>query len=83
MLALYLWLYTVVVAILWWLFMVVKIHAYKFKNFSENISKITTILLFFLIFLSISWYVIIFISTSNTTIKVDDYWSFDTKEVNY
>lgn len=83
MLSLYLWIYTLILAILWGLFIIVKIHAYKFKNFSNNIEKITNILLFFLIFLSLLWYIIIFMSTSNTTVKVVDYSWVDTREVNY
>jgi len=53
MLAIYLGVYTLVLALLWGLFIVAKIHAYKFKNFSKNISRVTTFLLFFLISLSI------------------------------
>jgi len=83
MLAIYLGVYTLVLALLWGLFIVAKIHAYKFKNFSKNISRVTTFLLFFLISLSILWYVLIFFSTTNTTTTVTDYWSFDSVEVNY
>ena len=83
MLALYLGAYTLVLALLWWLFIVAKIHAYKFKNFSNNITKVTNILLFFLIFLSLLWYILIFVWNTNTTTTVNDYWSFDSKEINY
>jgi len=83
MLLMYLWIYTLLLALLWWLFIVAKIHAYKFKNFSNDIVKITNILLIFLIILSVIWYVLIFFTAGNTTTIVKDYWSFDTEEVNY
>ena len=52
--------------------MVAKIHAYKFKNFSTNILKITPILLILLIILSILWYItIFFIDDTNMTFKID------------
>lgn len=83
MITFYLWVYTFVLALLWWLFIVAKIHAYKFKNFSQHIIKVTNILLILLIILSISWYVIILYSTTNTTTIVKDYSSSDISEVNY
>lgn len=83
MITFYLWIYTFVLALLWWLFIVAKIHAYKFKNFSLHIIKVTNILLILLIILSISWYIIIFYTTTNTTTIVKDYSSSDTSEVNY
>ena len=83
MLALYLWIYTLILALLWGLFIVAKIHAYKFKNFSNNIPKVTNILLIFLIILSILWYILIITTVSNTTVSIDDYSSYDTKTVNY
>lgn len=82
MLLMYLWIYTFCLALLWWLFIVAKIHAFKFKNFSNNIIKITNILLSFLIILSILWYLIIFLSTSNTVV-VNNYSWPDIKEVLY
>lgn len=84
MLVIYLWIYTVVLAIVWWFFVVTRIHAYKFKNFSSNISKFANILLVFLIILSILGFILIFFSwVSNSEVRVTDYESFDTKEVNY
>jgi hypothetical protein len=82
MLAIYLWIYTFILALLWWLFIVAKIHAYKFSNFSLNIIKVTNFLLIFLIILSILWYILIIFSTSNTTV-VDNYSSSSINEVNY
>ena len=83
MLFMYLGVYTICLALLWWLFIVAKIHAYKFKNFSKNIQRITNLLLVFLIILSLLWYILIFLWTSNTTSVVNDYSWFDTEEVNY
>ena len=83
MLFMYLGVYTICLALLWWLFIVAKIHAYKFSNFSKNIKNITNILLIFLITLSLLWYILIFLWTNNTTSVVDDYSWFDTNEVNY
>jgi len=59
MLLVYIGLYTLALAIIWGFFIVLKIHAYKFKNFSENITKITTLLLIFLISFSLLWYILI------------------------
>ena len=83
MLMIYLWFYTLVLALLWWLFTIAKIHSYKFKNFSKSILRVTNTLIAYLIILSISWYVLIFMSLSNTTTNVSDFSSFDSKEVNY
>lgn len=81
--ALYFWIFTAIISVLWWLFIVVKIHAYKFKNFSTLITQLTTLLLIFLIFLTLLWYIVIFYFTNNTQIKVSNYSWYDTKEVNY
>lgn len=83
MLSLYLWLYTLVLAIVWWFFIVAKIHSYKFKNFSTNIEKVTKVLLSFLIILSILWYVLIFSWFSSSTVSVNTKSWFDFEEVNY
>ena len=83
MLALYLWIYTLILALLWGLFIVAKIHAYKFKNFSHNIPKVTNVLLTFLIVFSVLWYILIIATVSNSSVSVDDYSSFDTKNINY
>jgi hypothetical protein len=67
----YFWLYTLFLIIIWWIFIIIKIHAFKFKNFSNHIAKITYLLFLFLIILSIIWYVIIYISSSSSTFKLD------------
>lgn len=82
MLAIYLWSYTLFLAFIWWFFIVAKIHAYKFKNFSNHIVKVTKVLLIFLIILSLLWYILIFTSSSNT-VTVKDYWSTSIEEINY
>lgn len=80
----YLWLYTLILGILWWFFIIAKIHAYKFKNFSNNIERITTLLLFVLIFLSVSWYIVllywIFWKSTNYVDNFDEPWAY---EINY
>jgi len=80
----YLWIYTLFLVMVWWFFIVAKIHAYKFKNFSNYIEKMTQILLILLIILSISWYILILFLDDNITKTLN----FDNKdlyfnEVNY
>jgi hypothetical protein len=82
MLLMNLWIFTLSIVLLWWLFVVAKIHAYKFKNFSNHIIKVTQFLTIFLIILTIIWYSIILFSTSNTS-NIENYNSFDVQEVNY
>ncbi len=79
----YLWIYTLLLVFIWAFFMVAKIHAYKFKNFSNYIEKVTGFLLIFLIFLSISWYlIIIFLSDNSTNIDFTEK-DFYFNEVSY
>lgn len=80
----YLWFYTLFLVMIWWFFIVAKIHAYKFKNFSNYIEKVTQFLLILLIILSLSWYVLIFLLDDNIVNNL----KFDNKdlyfnEVNY
>jgi len=82
MLVINLWIFTLSIVLLWWLFIVAKIHAFKFKNFSDHIIKVTNALLIFLVILSVLWYLIIIFSSSNTN-SVENYDSFDVQEVNY
>ncbi len=58
----YLWIYSLFLIMVWWFFIVAKIHAYKFKNFSNYIEKVTSILLIILILLSLLWYLLIILS---------------------
>lgn len=49
-----------------------KIHAYKFKNFSNHIERVTFVLLILLLILSVFGYIAIFsIGGSNTTFKIN------------
>jgi len=82
MLIVYLGLYTFFLALIWGLFIVAKIHAFKFKNFSSNIIKVTNFLLFFLITLSILGYVIIFTLPVSTNTTSTNNW-FDTRDITY
>lgn len=52
--------YLIFLALIWGFFIVAKIHAYKFKDFSQNIEKVTKLLLFALIFLSILGFFLIY-----------------------
>ncbi len=52
-------LYTLFLIFVWGFFIVAKLHAYKFKNFSTLIKPITTILFVFLVFLSIVGYIVL------------------------
>ncbi|MDD2871386.1 MAG: hypothetical protein PHS49_05325 [Candidatus Gracilibacteria bacterium] len=83
MITLYLGVYTFLLALLWGLFIVAKIHSYKFKSFSTHIQKVTNSLIIFLIILSLIGYFVIFYGLSNTTTSVKNYGSVDTKEINY
>lgn len=57
--ALLLWLFTLVLVFVWVFYVIIYIHSKKFINFSNVMWRHLTILVFFLIFLSISWYLII------------------------
>ncbi len=68
----YIWLYTLFLVIVWWFFIVTKIHAYKFKNFSNYITKVISFLFIVLIILSILGYLLIFLYNPWTSsYKVD------------
>ena len=82
----YIWLYTLVLTLIWWLFIVLRIHAYKFKNFSYNIAKVTNFLLLFLILFSILWYLfIIFWSDymKEYDVRLDDSENINYDEIDY
>ncbi len=55
-----LWIYTISIIAIWWFFIVARIHAYKFKNFSPHIKKVTFTLTISLIVLTILGYTIVF-----------------------
>lgn len=78
------WIYTLFLVILWWFFIVAKIHAYKFKNFSNYIEKVTTLLLILLIILSLLWYGLIFFFNDNLSSEIKfDNTDFYFNEVSY
>lgn len=65
--------YAIFLALIWWFFMIAKIHAYKFKDFSPNIEKITKILALVLFVLSIIWAFFVYnFKWSFYTVKVDE-----------
>ncbi len=57
---LYIWLYSLLLVVLWWFFIIIRIHAIKFKNFQTKIITSLKWLCFILIFLSLAWYIILF-----------------------
>jgi hypothetical protein len=57
--AILLWIYTLFLVFIWGFFIITKIHAYKFKNFSYHIETVTKFLFVTLIILSLLWYGII------------------------
>lgn len=72
MLLVYLGIYTFWLVVVWALFIVSKIHAYKFKNFSHNIIKVTNVLFSVLLVLSILGYIFIFMNyDSKETVELD------------
>lgn len=80
----YLGLYTFILLFVWWFFIVAKIHAYKFKNFSYHIEKVTMILFITLLVLSIIWYILIFfIDTSGFWTDLTKRNDFSTLEETY
>lgn len=66
MMLLYIWIFTLFLIFIWGFFIVAKLHAYKFKNFSEHIWKVTNLLMYLLILLSILWYIVIIFSFSSS-----------------
>lgn len=74
MLLVYLGFYTFALVLVWWLFIVSRLHSYKFKNFSNHIVKVTNALFVFLLTLSIIGYVFIFMNyESNQNIQLN-FW---------
>ncbi len=60
MFILYLALYLIIVIIAWGFFIIARIHAVKYKNFSWHINPVTNFLTFFLLVLTIIWFVLLF-----------------------
>ncbi len=73
MLLVYIWLYTLFLVWIWGFFIIAKIHAFKFKNFSNHITKITNSLFVLLVLLSVFWYgVILFSSNLDNSVEIEN-----------
>lgn len=71
MFSVYIWLYTFFIIIAWWFFIVTKVHVYKFKNFSNYISKVIPLVAIFMLILTILGYILIFVSDIwNSTYRI-------------
>ncbi len=60
MIIVFLGIYLMFLALIWGFFIVAKIHAYKFKDFSPNIEKITKLLGILLFILSLLGFILLF-----------------------
>lgn len=65
-------LYFLFLRFVWGFFIVARIHAYKFKNFSYNIEKITNFVTMILVILTILWFLIIFNFNEKSFVKIDE-----------
>lgn len=68
----YIWLYTLFISIIWWFFIVIKVHAIKFENFQSKIRKVLRLMSFTLVSLTVLWFLTIYVMTNNentSTIK--------------
>lgn len=64
--------YFIFLRFIWWFFIIARIHAYKFKNFSHNVEKNTNILTIVLVILTVLWFVFIFNFKTDSLIKIDE-----------
>ena len=69
---LYIWLYSLLLVVLWWFFIIIRIHAIKFKNFQTKIITSLKGLCFILIFLSLAWYVVLFMIINWASVRKID-----------
>ncbi len=60
MIIVFLGIYLIFLALIWGFFIVAKIHAYKFKDFSQNIEKITKLLWVVLLVLTLIGFILIY-----------------------
>lgn len=86
--AIFLWLYTIFLVVIWGFFIIAKIHAYKFINFSNYIEVVTRTLLVLLLILSALWYALIFYMhtwwrTINLGTNINNWSDLYFNEVNY
>jgi len=73
MLLVYIWLYTLFLIFIWGFFIIARIHAYKFKNFSNNIVRVTNALFVLLVLLSFAWYwIILFSSDLDNSVHIEN-----------
>lgn len=73
MIIVFLGIYLMFLALTWGFFIVAKIHAYKFKDFSPNIEKITKLLWIALICLTLLWFLILYnFKWSLYTVKINN-----------
>lgn len=76
--------YTLFLALIWGFFVVAKIHAYKFKDFSANIEKVTKVLAITLFIISILGYIVIYnFKWSFYTVKIEDTNADTVNQENY
>ena len=71
MLLVNIWIYTLLLVIVWGFFVVLKIHAYKFKNFSNHIIFVTRFLFIFILALSLLWYFLIIFWMDYVKFEID------------
>lgn len=64
------WFYTLFIIVIWAFFVLTRIHAYKFKNFSNNVKWVTNLLFVTLLILTLIWYWYIF-SIDDSKAKVN------------
>lgn len=70
MLAIYLGIYFLFMAFVWWMFLVAKVHFFKFKEYSKYIYPATKVVMISLLILTLLGWIFIFnISSSNKTVK--------------
>lgn len=70
MLPVYLGIYFIFMAFIWWMFLVAKVHFFKFKEYSKYIYPATKFVMLSLVILTILGWIFIFNISSNTkTIK--------------
>ena len=56
----YFWVYTFCMIVIWWFFIIAKIHSLKFKSYQPKIIKITSSINLVMIILTILWYISVF-----------------------
>ena len=80
----YIWTYTIFIVILWAFFIIAKMHSYKFKMFSNNIQRVTTILIVILLSLSILGYITIIVwYDSGKSVSLDFKNNSNFSEIDY